>query len=227
MSHEQTAGGRYIGANVQVGWGKLSCEFDPEALAGEMSKHLSSKLVNSCPEAAPVIPELAQAVARRGVRIFFLKLPDALQMFAGALLTEAISAAYAEMTERTLPLGARSQDVHHIKAQLQSQVEDALIQGHRHLWGAPDIGRPPKSVHEKTAAWTAKREDLISRYTLAIIELIKGRESLKRVNIARLAYPEIKKKESRQATITQDVKKYQIDLNALIEAVESEEEKSS
>jgi hypothetical protein len=228
MSYETTPGRRYIGANVQVEWGKLSCEYDPRALAVEMSNTLALKLSRSCPEAADAIPELAQAVARRASAIFFSKLPTELEMFAGALLVKSVSAAYEETMTRSAAIGATSHEIASINGQLREHLESALIQGHRHVWGTPKIGSPQKTDTEKRAKWTEKREELIARYSAAILELIGRNEPRKRANIARIVYLTKKngeriQKNSRQVLLVIDTKKYQLDLNSLIAEMENEE----
>jgi len=176
---------------------------------GDMTNNLAQKILNSVPEADhEKVIHLARSMAQRATAIFSEQLAKELEMFSGKLMATAMNAAFQEFNNLTLILGADSQVVTSLNAQLRDQLETVIHQGHRHIWGDPRRGRPPASPHEKHTQAQEKTKEFLRRVFDAIAKVrdTKGEHELrKQANVAREVFPTRKKSRGAETALRESL----------------------
>jgi hypothetical protein len=157
-----------------------------------------------------VIP-ICAGVARGGAKIFYAKLPEELQLFADALLIKSVRPAYEEVVVHSATIGASSHEVASLNSQLRDHLETALIQGHRHLWGTPERGRPPASTNEQIAQARADRADFVparSRCHRRLARPWRGGQTQNTGEVARMLFPKRKERAGAQVAFSTALRAY-------------------
>jgi len=214
---------------VNLEWGRLACEFDPQALMNVMSKYAALKIRNSVSNLDDgKVSLLSQGIAGRAVVIFGARLDKALEMFAGGLMTESLTDAWIELNNQTVSHGAKSSDVARLNSELRRQSEMALFKGHRHVWGDPATGRTPATPHEKLTQAQQKMNEFFRRAfdAIAKVRATKGEHELrKQLNVAREVFPKRKKSRGAESALSGSLALYGVTYEQLLQIEKMPERK--